>query len=132
MKGSCLCGSIEYEIDQLDSPIEHCSCCTCRKAHAAAFNTAAAVMKKHFRWLKGSENLSSYESSPGKIRFFCSNCGSHLVAERKDNLHLILRVATLDEDPGIKPSFQIWKSHEVSWLEYGSNVESYAEWEPGH
>lgn len=26
MKGSCLCGAIAYEVSQLDSPIEHCSC----------------------------------------------------------------------------------------------------------
>lgn len=24
MKGSCLCGAIEYEVDQLDMPISHC------------------------------------------------------------------------------------------------------------
>ena len=99
MKGSCLCKLIEYEIDQLDSPIQHCSCHTCRKAHSAAFNTAAAVLKKHFRWLKGQEHLKAYESSPGKERFFCSNCGSQLVAERSGNPKLVLRVATLDENP---------------------------------
>jgi ADP-ribosyl-[dinitrogen reductase] hydrolase len=131
MKGSCLCGSIEYEVDRLDSPIQHCSCRTCRKAHAAAFNTAAAVLKEHFRWLKGDDLLNAYESSQGKKRYFCSNCGSQLVAERAGNPRLILRVATLDENPGISPSFQIWKSHEVSWLKYGSQIPSYSQWEPG-
>lgn len=132
MKGSCLCGSIEYEVDQLDSPIQHCSCRTCRKAHAAAFNTGAAVRKESFRWLKGQEQLSSYESSPGKLRYFCSNCGSQLVAERQGSPRLVLRVATLDEDPHMQPSYQIWESHEVSWLEYGPQVKAYSEWEPEH
>jgi len=35
MKGSCLCGAIEYEIDSIDMPIAHCHCRTCQKAHAA-------------------------------------------------------------------------------------------------
>lgn len=26
MKGSCLCGQIRYEVSQLESPIQHCSC----------------------------------------------------------------------------------------------------------
>lgn len=43
MKGSCLCGAIEYEVDQLDMPISHCHCRTCRKAHAAAFAPTAGV-----------------------------------------------------------------------------------------
>lgn len=132
MLGSCLCRAIEYEILQLDSPIEHCACQTCRKAHAAAFNTAASVKNDHFRWLKGESLLKSYESSPGKKRFFCSNCGTHLVARREGRDYLILRVATLDEDPGQVPEFEIWASHEVPWLRYGPSVTAYPEWEPGH
>jgi len=132
MRGSCLCRSIEYEISQLDSEIEHCSCHTCRKAHAAAFNTAASVRHGHFRWIKGEEFLTSYESSPGKKRFFCSRCGTHLVAQRLGKDHFILRVATLDDDPGVEPSFQIWSAHEVPWLRYGSSIPSHSEWEPGH
>lgn len=132
MRGSCLCNSIEYEISQLDSAIEHCSCHTCRKAHAAAFNTAASVKHGHFRWLRGEALLKSYESSPGKERFFCSNCGTHLVAQRSGKDYLILRVATLNDDPGVEPQFQIWTSHEVPWLRYGSSIPSHSEWEPGH
>jgi hypothetical protein len=132
MRGSCLCKSIEYEASQLDSEIEHCSCHTCRKAHAAAFNTAAAVKHKHFRWLKGEALLKGFASSPGKKRFFCSNCGTHLVAERSGKELLILRVATLDEDPGVEPQFHIWASHEVPWLRYGPSIRSHPEWQPGH
>lgn len=132
MKGRCLCGGIAYEVDRLDTPIQHCSCKTCRKAHAAAFNTAAGVLREHFRWLKGENMLKSFESSPGKLRYFCSNCGSQLVAERQRQPHVVVRVATLDEDPLVKPERQIWKSHEVPWLEYGPQVDVYWEWEPGH
>lgn len=132
MKGSCLCGAIEYEVSQLDSPIEHCSCRTCRKAHAAAFNTAAAIELAHFHWIKGQEFLKAFESSPGKYRCFCSICGTQLVARLTDRGYMILRVATLDDDPQVKPQFQIWKSHEVSWLEYGPHIPAYNEWEPGH
>lgn len=130
MKGSCLCGGIEYEVSALDSPIQHCSCKTCRKAHSAAFNTAAAVDKSKFRWLKGESLLSKFESSPGKIRYFCSKCGSHLVKEREGSDVLTLRVATLDDDPGKKPAFRIWASYEVSWLDYTSEIPNYKEWKP--
>ncbi|WP_432719626.1 GFA family protein [Jeongeupia wiesaeckerbachi] len=132
MRGSCLCKSIEYEVDQLDTEIEHCACHTCRKAHAAAFNTAAGVKQAHFRWLKGAELLKHYESSPGKKRYFCSNCGSHLVAQKEGKAHLVLRVATLDDDPGQLPVQRIWASHAVPWLAYDSDIDSHAEWQPGH
>ena len=118
-------GSIEYEVTQLDSAIEHCSCRYCRKAHAAAFNTSASVKPDNFKWVKGSERLKSYESSPGKRRYFCPDCGTQLVARRSGLDALLLRVATLDEDPGQVPQFQIWASSEVPWLKYGPDIVAY-------
>src|SRR3954470_2145421 len=103
MKGSCLCKAVEYDADSIDMPIGFCHCQTCRKAHASAFAPTAGVKRENFRWTKGREKLVSYESSPGKLRHFCSVCGSHLVAERASQEHVIVRVATLDEDPGAVP-----------------------------
>ena len=122
MLGSCLCGAVVYEVDRLDMPILHCHCATCRKAHSAPFAPTAGVYREHFRWLKGEEKLSSYESSPGKLRRFCSACGSHLVAEREGQPHVVLRVATLDEDPGERARAHIWASHDVPWLGYSEEA----------
>ena len=132
MKGSCLCGEVKYEITKLDSAIEHCSCNTCRKAHAAAFNSAAEVLREDFKWLQGELKLSVFESSKNKLRWFCSKCGSHIISENTDKPYIMLRVATLDDDPKQMPEFQIWKSHEVSWLKYGPDIPAFQEWEPNH
>ncbi|MCL6417509.1 GFA family protein [Aestuariirhabdus sp. Z084] len=131
LKGSCLCKKVQYEVDQLDSPIQHCSCLTCQKAHSAAYNTAAAVAPEHFRWLQGESELSQYESSPGKIRYFCRCCGSQLVA-RRDGMPWVLRVASLDDDPGTQPVQRIWDSHRRGFLADTDSLPAYAEWEPGH
>lgn len=127
MKGSCLCGAVAYEIDSIDMPISHCHCKTCRKAHAAPFASTAGVMREHFHWLKGQNKLSSFESSPGKLRHFCSVCGSHLIAERLNQPHVIVRVATLDENPSVMPEAHIWTSHDVQWLKY-EDIATYSEW----
>ena len=129
MKGSCLCGGVEYEVKKLNSPIKHCSCSTCRKAHSAAFNTAAAVLKEDFSWLKGVDLLSVFESSPGRHRYFCSNCGTQLVKMVDGRDELVLRVASLDDDPMQVPEVQIWCSHEVPWLNYKSDIPRFEEWQ---
>ncbi|MDZ7279982.1 GFA family protein [Pantoea eucrina] len=116
MKGSCLCQRVQYECDVLDSGIVNCHCHTCRKAHAAPYVPTAGVKREHFRWLKGYEYLKSYASSPGKMRHFCAECGSHLMAERADQRHVIVRVATLDEAPAHAVTCHIWCAHEVPWL----------------
>ena len=130
LQGSCLCGAVRYEVDQLDMPIGHCHCATCRKAHAAAYATTAGVLRRHFRWTTAAEKLSAYESSPGKLRRFCSVCGTHLLAERPIQPHVILRVATLDDELGTRPTMHIWTSHDTPWLTDDKNIPRYPEWQP--
>jgi len=128
MKGSCLCGAVTYEVTPYDMKIGHCSCRTCRKAHAAPFAATSRVPRDNFRFLSGEDKLRSFESSPGKLRRFCSVCGSHVLADRPAEPHIILRVATLDDDPGTKPLIHIWKSHEVPWCAYDGDIKRFAEW----
>ncbi|WP_306110125.1 GFA family protein [Pseudomonas sp. LD120] len=129
LNGSCLCKAVQYQVERLDLPIGHCHCQTCRKAHAAAFASTAGVMREHFQWTQGQKLLSTFESSPGKLRHFCSVCGSHLLAERPGQPHVILRVATLDDDPGQTPQVHIWTSHDVPWLT-DEALERWPEWQP--
>lgn len=129
--GSCLCGAVRYEVDRLDMPIGHCHCATCRKAHAAAYVSTAGVMREHFRWTAGEGQVSAYESSPGKLRRFCSTCGTHLLAERPAQPHVVLRVATLDDDPGARPVMHIWTSHDPPWLVDDGAVPRHPDWQPG-
>lgn len=116
IRGSCLCGLVQYEVDELASPIGFCHCLTCQKAHSSAFAPTARVQPARFRWLQGQELVKGFESSPGKIRQFCSECGSHIVAYKAGQDQWILRVATLDADPQVRPAVHIWTSHDVSWL----------------
>jgi len=125
LQGQCLCGAIAYEVVQLDCVIVHCHYRTCRKAHASAFASTARVDREHFRWRRGEEQVCAYESSPGKLRRFCGKCGSHVVAERSGVPYVILRVATLDDDPAMKPAMHIWTSHDVPWLDPGDAVPHY-------
>ncbi|MGL4997125.1 MAG: GFA family protein, partial [Deefgea sp.] len=127
IQGSCACKTVTYEVNELAGGISHCHCVTCRKAHAAAFNSAAGVKPEAFRWLTGESQLSQFESSPGKVRYFCSQCGSHLLAKKAGRPLWVLRVATLDDDPQVRPEQHIWTSHDVAWLDC-ENLPKYAEW----
>ncbi|WP_082163490.1 GFA family protein [Caballeronia mineralivorans] len=80
--------------------------------HRRRANTWTSVVVPQNHWASGESLLRSFESSPGKLRYFCSGCGTHLIAERPEQAHVILRVQTLDEDPGVTPAMHIWISHD--------------------
>ncbi|GGF80590.1 hypothetical protein GCM10007301_45890 [Azorhizobium oxalatiphilum] len=123
--GSCQCKAVRYEVDRLHSDIIQCHCQTCRKTHASDHISTARVLREDFRWLSGEDKLSGYESTPGKIRHFCSVCGSHLMAHWPDQPFVMVRVGTLDEDPGARAVRHIWASHRVPWLADGEDAPYY-------
>lgn len=85
-RGSCLCGGIRYEIHGSLDAVVNCHCSDCRKAHAAAFRTRAAVKTKDFHWVAGKDLLKYYEAKPGEFRTFCRVCGSSMVPYTRNDL----------------------------------------------
>ena len=130
ISGSCLCGEVTYSISATIGDITHCHCSTCRKAHSAAFSSVAAVQAEQFAFLSGEPLVKSYESSPGKLRYFCSGCGSQLYAHRTGLPHYILRLGTLDDDPGVRPVEHIWLSDKAVWFDpkTDGSIPMYQEW----
>ena len=121
IKGSCLCGSVQYDITGKIDDIVHCHCGTCRKAHSAAFSSVAAVQDKDFRLLS-SDSLKSYESSKGKSRYFCGDCGSQIYAKRINTPHIVLRLGTLDSKIDAVEQAHIWVSEKADWFHLESQL----------
>ena len=126
--GSCLCGRVNYQISGKVGDIVHCHCKTCRKAHGAAFSSVAAVDDSDFK-LSGREHLNSFESSKGKQRFFCTNCGTQIYAKREHTRHIILRLGSLDDHPQASEKNHIWVSDQADWYSINNNLPEHQEFE---
>lgn len=116
MQGGCLCKQVTYEVDAIDL-IKFCHCRTCQLAQGAPYSAGGLVKRENFRWLTGEHLLKAYESSPGKKRYFCSNCGTPLLGNKASLPYVALRVVTLDEDPNIRPSEHIWLQDDCPWTQ---------------
>ncbi len=75
--GSCLCGSVSFEVSGDIEQVIHCHCEMCKKAHGAAFASFGVVAQNDFQWF-GQENIAVFNSSAEVDRKFCKNCGSSL------------------------------------------------------
>ena len=117
LHGRCLCGKIVYEIDGEVGPIDLCHCSFCRRASGSAFASNATISAASFKLRSGKSLLREYESTPGKLRSFCSNCGSPIYA-RVPALPDILRirVGTLTSDPVSRPSGHFDVDSKAPWF----------------
>ena len=82
MKGSCLCGAVAYEVDAAAACrsamlLPHLPQGACRAVHCHGSRAA-----REFPLAARRGQAQHLESSPGKNRYFCSVCGSQLIAER--------------------------------------------------
>ncbi|ASC72938.1 Putative glutathione-dependent formaldehyde-activating enzyme [Halomicronema hongdechloris C2206] len=128
--GSCLCKAVSYEITGPLGPTGHCHCSICRKAHGAAFVTWTLINSEQFRWTSGLELVQGYESSPGRQRCFCRQCGSHLVSTEAGNVTEVV-LATIDGDPGVRPEEHIFVDSKAPWYEITDGLPQSAAWPPG-
>ena len=131
LSGSCLCGTIRYEIRGELGPIVLCHCAQCRKAQGSAFATNAAVNAADFAIVAGEEALTAYESSPGKKRHFCRRCGSPIISTRDTVPGVVrVRIGTLDSRVDAAPSAHIYAASKAAWEEIHDGLPQYAEIEP--
>ncbi len=129
MQGGCLCGAIRYEVDGALSDISNCHCSMCRRFHGAAYSTYGKVNAGQFRWLKGQDRLSVYETTPGIGWAFCRSCGSSLGIPNGDALGSVT-LGTLDEDPGDRPTYHMFVGSKAAWHDITDALPQFDAWPP--
>ena len=78
LSGSCLCGSVAYELSGESTAFNHCHCERCRKATGTGHASNIILTVSSMRWTSGEDLLGRYEVPEAK-RFatvFCQHCGS--------------------------------------------------------
>lgn len=125
-KGSCSCGKIQYQYSGSLQEISMCHCRDCRKAQGTAFAAVSAIESSQFEITEGHKLLKSYQSSPNKIRVFCSECGSPIYSERDDKPGIKrLRLGTLDTPMQVKNKYHVFVSSKAEWYEINDGLKQY-------
>ncbi len=116
LHGSCLCGTVKYELAGALGPIVLCHCRQCRKVQGSAFGANAPVHAADFRLLAGNEAIVEYGSSPGKRRAFCGRCGSPVYSRRDSAPDVLrIRIGLLDAPIDARPTAHIFAADRAEW-----------------
>lgn len=130
-RGSCLCGKINYEIRQNLGEFGYCHCRSCRKASGSAHGANVGVDRANFRLDDPDKLLREFESSPGKLRAFCSRCGSPLYAYLQTSTDLVrVRLGSLDSEFAQQAKAHTFVSEKAAWDKIHGDLPQFAQWAP--
>jgi hypothetical protein len=130
-KGSCLCGTVQFEISGEIHDIVYCHCSLCRKAQGSAYATNGNVKKVDFKFISGIHNLTEYMSPPGQTKFFCKTCGSPIMSEnstRPDKIRV--RLGTIESNITERPGCHIFVASKASWDVITDDLPQHEGYEP--
>ena len=128
-KGSCLCSSIRYQINGEVSEFGYCHCKSCRKASGSAHGANIGVERKNLYLDDPDRNMKEYESSPGKLRAFCGNCGSPIYAYLRSNPDVVrIRLGTLDTELGKTAKAHTFVRDKADWDVIEGSLPVFDEW----
>jgi hypothetical protein len=131
IRGSCICGAVRFEIDEVRS-LTHCHCANCRKLTGGAFASYAHVEAQKFRFVAGEDMMVTYESAPGSFRHRCKVCGC-LTPGRAPYLKTVsVPAGLLDDDPNVRPRLHVFTSSRAPWWTIQDDLPQYDKWVPGY
>lgn len=113
--GSCLCGTIRFEIQDDFDQFFLCHCHHCQKdtgsAHAANLFSSSAKLT----WLAGADAVTSF-TLPGSrhTKSFCPLCGSAVPNIQPDG-GLVVPAGCLDTDISLRPTAHIFTASKAIW-----------------
>ena len=129
--GTCLCGTVRYEIDGPFNMMLNCHCSMCRKEHGSQFVTFAAAPLAGFRYLSGEDNIRQYASSSHGQRNFCQTCGSATPFVLDGPGMVIAPAGSLEGDPGIRPQMHIFVGSKSPGYVITDDLPQYDTYPPG-
>jgi hypothetical protein len=126
-KGSCLCGKITYEA-KVAPNITKCHCTICRKLSGSAYGDYTTAPIDTFKWTKGENLLTKYESSPGNFRSFCSVCGTHMPTGHASMGIYFIQPGTLDTVESLVESTHMFLRSSVPWHKRQAGLKEFQEY----
>jgi len=132
LKGSCLCGAVQYQVAGEATRFYHCHCSRCRKATGTGHASNLFLQPGSLQWLSGEEHVRAFKVPEAK-RFtnqFCVQCGARLPRQPQGADSVMIPAGSLDEEVPLKPQARIFAASRAGWSCFGDEVPAHPEAPP--
>jgi hypothetical protein len=129
LTGSCLCGSVSFEVRSPFFRFAHCHCSRCRKATGTGHATNLYCSPERFSWRQGQALTVRFDlpSARSFSTAFCSKCGSPLPHHTRSGREVIVPASSLDTQPKQEPQARLFWASAVSWSRRSEDLPCFAE-----
>ena len=113
--GSCLCGTVRFEVQGEFQSFYLCHCRHCQKDTGSAHAANLFSQSARLTWITGEDAVTSF-TLPGSRhnKSFCKFCGSALPSTHIAGL-LVIPAGCLDTEVSLLPTAHIFISCKASW-----------------
>jgi hypothetical protein len=116
LRGSCLCGGVQFEVAAEPSAVRYCHCASCKKLSGSIGTANMRAPSASIRILAGEDLLQTYQPDEGSSKTFCSRCGSNLFGggwpERQE---VSVRLSAIDTPFDRKPTAHNYVRSVAPW-----------------
>lgn len=116
LRGSCLCGGVEFELAEAPETLRYCHCESCKKLSGSIGTVNGRVPSNAIRILEGKELLQTFQPAEGSAKTFCRACGSNLFGGGwPDSETTSVRATALDDPFDARPSAHLFVRSLAAW-----------------
>jgi len=116
LTGKCLCGVVQYQVEDSFRYALNCHCSKCRRATGSAFKPFAGIKRSKLTVTEGSNWLHIFGNEVENHDARCMQCGSLLYSVVRDGRFVHVPLGTLIDTPSIRPSAHIFVGTKAAWF----------------
>lgn len=116
LRGSCLCGGVEFEVTEVPDTLRFCHCESCKKLSGSIGTVNGRVASSAIRILEGEGLVQTFQPAEGSAKTFCATCGSNLFGGGWPDAETVsVRASALDDPFDARPSAHIFVRSVAEW-----------------
>lgn len=116
IRGRCLCGKVEYEIENKYDQFYICHCEQYRRTTGLAFAANVFGRPEKFNFTAGAKGVKRFDHNErGFTKAFCMECGSGGPYLNSTGKAIVVPAGTLDAEPEFNAKNVIFHSEKTCW-----------------
>ena len=128
LAGKCLCGVLQYEVEDAFRYALNCHCSDCRRATGSTFKALAGIERHKLRVISGSERILIFGDGQSDHDVRCEVCGSLLYSVVREGAFVHVTMGSLVDSPKIRPTKHIFVSDKAPWFTITDDLPQHEEY----